>query len=268
MAALLRLSRPFRSLTSPLRVRHSPLPSKFFSSRLNVPPRSRAFRSQSYFHPAGREAENRKVLFTLIGANVCVYAYGVYVRQVAMGGDVLPFSRFVKNMTLNLNEFRGGAWWPALTSTFTHLSFSHLLSNMISVYFVGKLLATSPRLTPAHYLLIAVGGGLTGAAGYLGNRYWLQRQKGTPDMSRGLGFSGAVMSISTVTACLAPKARMLLMGFIPMPLWGLVTGYAVYDGYFLNDPNTRTAHAGHLGGLAFGILYYVLKLRGMKMMRV
>lgn len=87
-------------------------------------------------------------------------------------------------------------------------------------------------------------------------------------MSRGLGFSGAVMSISTVTACLAPKARMLLMGFIPMPLWGLVTGYAVYDGYFLNDPNTRTAHAGHLGGLAFGILYYVLKLRGMKMMRV
>jgi membrane associated rhomboid family serine protease len=47
-------------------------------------------------------------------------------------------------------------------------------------------------------------------------------------------------------------------------LWATVAGYAVYDGYYLNDNKSRVGHAGHLGGLAFGIAYYLLRLRGLR----
>jgi membrane associated rhomboid family serine protease len=55
-----------------------------------------------------------------------------------------------------------------------------------------------------------------------------------------------------------------IYGIIPLPLWATVAGYAVYDGYYLNDNNSRIGHAGHLGGLAFGIAYYLLRLRGLR----
>jgi membrane associated rhomboid family serine protease len=85
------------------------------------------------------------------------------------------------------------------------------------------------------------------------------------DYQRGLGFSGALMGITSVAACLAPRAQVQLYGIIPMPLWGIVLGYAAYDGYYLNNANSRIGHAGHLGGLAFGIGYYLLRLRGLRM---
>jgi membrane associated rhomboid family serine protease len=102
-------------------------------------------------------------------------------------------------------------------------------------------------------------------AGYLFNRYYALQSTHQPhDHARGLGFSGAIMGLSTVAACLAPQAKFALYGIIPVPLWALVTGYAVYDGYYLNSAESRIGHAGHLGGLAFGVVYYLARLRGLR----
>lgn len=84
------------------------------------------------------------------------------------------------------------------------------------------------------------------------------------DHNRGLGFSGAVMGISSVAACMAPTSKVLIYGIVPLPLWAMVAGYAVYDGYYLNSADTRVGHAGHLGGLAFGMVYYLARLRGFR----
>lgn len=100
-------------------------------------------------------------------------------------------------------------------------------------------------------------------AGFLYNRYLVARSTGL-DYTRGLGFSGALMGITSVAACLNPSARVALYGIVPVPLWGLVAGYAFFDGYYVNDANSRVAHAGHLGGLAFGVAYYLLRLRGLR----
>lgn len=72
------------------------------------------------------------------------------------------------------------------------------------------------------------------------------------------------MGVSTVATCFYPNVRMLLMGVVPMPLWALTAGYIIYDGYFLNDAGATIGHAGHLGGAAFGALYYLLRLRMLK----
>jgi membrane associated rhomboid family serine protease len=201
-----------------------------------------------------------------MGTNIAIFGYAMYLKAQAMQGFQQPFIRFMQKMTLNLTEFRNGAYLSILTSMFTHVDIGHIFSNMFTVYFLGSFLASAPSITPLRYLTIALGSGLSGSIGYLFNRYYqVQAQgPGARDYVRGLGFSGAVMGISSVAACLAPQARVAIWGIIPMPLWALVTGYAVYDGYYLNSADSRIGHAGHLGGLAFGLVYYFAKLRGLR----
>jgi len=202
-----------------------------------------------------------------MGVNVAIFGYGQYLFTAAQQGHVKGWINFNRNMTLNLEDFKNGRWWPLLTSCFTHTNLMHLGSNMLSVYFLGGMLAASPAITPVHFLTIAVGSGLAGSALYLANRYRQVKERGTRDYTRGLGFSGAFMGISSVAACLMPRMKVAIWGIVPIPLWGLVVAYAAYDGYYLSSTDTRVAHAGHLGGLAFGIVYYLARLRGLKVSR-
>ena len=201
------------------------------------------------------------VLYSLMGVNVTVFGYVMYLKAQAAQGFEQPFMKFLKNMTINLTDFRNGRWWTVVTSNFTHVGIGHVLSNMITVYFLGGFLAYAPQITPGRYLIVALGSGVAGAAGYVYNRYLQTKNSSMPDYARGLGFSGAVMGISSVAACLSPTSRVHIWGIVPLPLWALVAGYAIYDGYYLNSVDSRVGHAGHLGGLAFGMLYYFTRLR-------
>ncbi|KAF2851126.1 hypothetical protein T440DRAFT_467871 [Plenodomus tracheiphilus IPT5] len=260
MSALLRLTRPLRSLPT----KSNSLPQTFFS-RIPTPSRTRLqSRSYSYASHVSNTRTNMAILYTFIGANLSVYGYAMYLKSAAMQGHVAPFSKFIQNMTLNLEDFRAGRWWTTVTATFTHLSIGHIFGNMCTVFFLGRFLATARIITPARYFIIAMGSGLCGSIGYLVNRYVQTQKTGERDNTRGLGFSGAVTGISSVAACLAPTAKVRLYGIVPVPLWGLVAGYAAYDGFYLNDSNSRIGHAGHLGGLGFGLVYYFFKLRGLR----
>ncbi|KAI8939461.1 hypothetical protein NX059_003236 [Plenodomus lindquistii] len=265
MSALSRLTRPLRSLPQLSPSRPKSLPQNFFT-RLQTPSRSRPHRA---YHPPPLPRRshydgNMKVLYTLMGVNISVFGYGLYLKTAAQQGHVAPFVKFVQNMTLNLEDFKAGRWWEAITSVFTHLSFGHIFGNMFSAWFLGGFLSSAPIITPARFLMIALGSGLAGSVVYLANRASVTSKTGQRDVQRGLGFSGAVMGLSTVAACLAPRAKIYLYGIIPMPLWAMVAGYALYDGYYLNDSRSTIGHAGHLGGLGFGLVYYVLRLRGLR----
>lgn len=202
-----------------------------------------------------------------MGINVAIFSYGKYAKAQAQQGFQGPFVNFVRNMSCNLTDvLHNNAYHTLLTSTFTHFDFFHLAANMFTTYYLGQFLCYAPMITPARLLTIALGAGVTGSLGYLVHRYANTGGRGV-DYTRGVGFSGALMGVTSVAACLAPTAKVQLYGIIPIPLWGVVLGYAAYDGYYLNDGNSRIAHSGHLGGLVFGLAYYVLKLRGMRGMR-
>jgi membrane associated rhomboid family serine protease len=274
MSYLLRLSSTLRGLrTSQFNTK---IPTNFFSSSHTSQPlnlaRSRHYsnyrgnNSNSYRSYEAQIKANNIVLYTLMGTNIAVFGYAMYLKQQAQQGFQAPFIRFFQKTSLNLSDFKNGAYLPIFTAAFVHLDFFHLFSNMFTVYFLGSFLTSAPVITPLRFLTIALGSGISGSLGYLMNRsYQLQsRGPGARDHTRGLGFSGVVMGISTVAACLAPHAKVAIYGIIPMPLWALVAGYAVYDGYYLNSADTRIGHAGHLGGLAFGLVYYFARLRGLR----
>ncbi|KAH7345986.1 hypothetical protein BKA66DRAFT_433641 [Pyrenochaeta sp. MPI-SDFR-AT-0127] len=268
MSSLLRCARTTRAFGLPQRAPRPRQPSKTTSLGSNLGlVRSRFSSSNGGFTP-GRHSQlqaNKAVLYTLMGANVAVFGYAMYLKAQAAQGFPQPFIKFMQNMTLNLSDFRNGRWWTLLTANFTHVDIGHIFSNMFTLFFLGRFLAHAPQITPGRYLVIAVGSAVSGAAGYLCQQYWkFQANPRMSDHNRGLGFSGAVMGISSVAACMAPTSKVLIYGIVPLPLWAMVAGYAVYDGYYLNSADTRVGHAGHLGGLAFGMVYYLARLRGFR----
>ena len=89
---------------------------------------------------------------------------------------------------------------------------------------------------------------------------------------------GSICAIMSYTACAAPYARVMIYGIIPMPLWGVVAGFFLYDLYGASrhnvcPPANRGAHityswklqpgsnvsfSGHIGGTVGGIAIYFL----------
>ena len=108
-----------------------------------------------------------------------------------------------------------------------------------------------------HLGVLLAGSAFSGSAGYIYN----ESQKKLRRTRSALGASGMVMGLGSAAALLAPSTTMLLFGIVPVPMWALIAGYFAADAYYLDAQDARVAHAGHLGGLAFGVAYYALRLR-------
>jgi membrane associated rhomboid family serine protease len=77
-----------------------------------------------------------------------------------------------------------------------------------------------------------------------------------------LGASGAVMSVAVVSALLYPSRLLLLFFVIPMPVtWGVLL-FVLIDLWGLFGAGAgQIAHAAHLGGAAYGLLYWRFEAR-------
>lgn len=78
----------------------------------------------------------------------------------------------------------------------------------------------------------------------------------------GLGASGIVSGLASCVTMFMPMARASMFGLIPAPLFVWTLGYFFLDTYFMGSGiNTGIGHSAHLGGAAFGAVYYALFLR-------
>ncbi|KAJ4300702.1 hypothetical protein N0V90_002790 [Kalmusia sp. IMI 367209] len=269
MSLFQRLTRTLRSTpfnpASTLRPPKSPCAPKmgpyFFGSGSYVGLGRRFYYSSFNRH----ESSNMKLIYGIIGLNTGIFLYAQYLKEQARQGFPQPMITYLQNMSLSLyGVLREGRYWTTVTSVFSHIDPMHIIGNMLSFYYMGQLLACTPTFTPLRLLTIILGSGLAGSAGYLYTAMQSATTRQGNPRQMALGFSGAVMGVGTIAAFLYPKTTFMIYGIVPVPLWGLMAGYAFYDGYYLNDRGSRTAHSGHLGGLAFGILYYLAKLRGLR----
>jgi hypothetical protein len=101
MSTLLRLSKTLRMIRTPKNTKT--MSSHFFSP-------SSLTRSRFYFSGGAfsahrlQETNNLAVLYTLMGTNIAVFGYAMYLKQQAMQGFQQPFVKFMRTMTLNLSE--------------------------------------------------------------------------------------------------------------------------------------------------------------------
>ncbi len=138
------------------------------------------------------------------------------------------------------------AWrqtYRVITSGFLHLNGSHLVMNMLSLYFFGPLI--EHVYGPAQFLTIYLGAIIGGdlLALYV-HRYHDYRS---------LGASGGVAGIIFAHILLFPGGNINLYYVFGVPSWLFAIGYLVGSFYAMQRGMTNVGHDAHLGGALVGL---------------
>jgi membrane associated rhomboid family serine protease len=158
-------------------------------------------------------------------------------------------------LDVNRTVYKGQVW-RVLTSAFLHsrTSFWHLVMNMLCLFWFGRdveLIYGSKEFT-WFYLVSAILAGIC----FVGFSLL------TKSSSSAIGASGAVMAVMMLFTMHYPRHIFNLFMVIPIEMRWVMAIYIAYDLHPLllrvsgDQVFTGVAHAAHLGGVAFGYLYF------------
>jgi membrane associated rhomboid family serine protease len=200
-------------------------------------------------------------IWTIIAINVTVYGAWKYAEGYK---DTRLYRLLTENATLSELNLKAKRYYTLVTCAFSHRDLNHLIFNMFSFYTFSGLLTVLAGVGIGHFGAMIFGSAMASSAA------WLWHTKETNASSRrvwsgmrsALGASGVVMGISAVATCMMPFMPMTFM-LIPVriPLCIFTTGYIALDMYYLNESD-NVGRSAHLGGFAFGVVYYLAFLRG------
>ena len=140
--------------------------------------------------------------------------------------------------------------WSALTYSFAHYGFWHLAVNMYALFAFGPRLesAMGTRAFALYYLWCALGGAIA---------YMVFVRTGIL-----VGAAAAVLGVMFGFAQQWPDEEVVLLGVLPVRAWTVVLLFAVTNlalgmaGAGDVPGGERVVYLAHLGGLAFGWLYF------------
>lgn len=176
------------------------------------------------------------ITYYIIAVNVMVSLVGLFVYpKVVETGMMMPY-RTIRNKT----------WYELITSGFVHGSISHLLFNMITLFFFGPVLEN--QIGEVHFLLLYFTGLIASSIPSL------VKHKDNPQYAT-LGASGAVEAVLFGFIILFPFEYLYLM-FIPIEIPALLFGL-VFIGYsiYASKKEGKINHEAHIAGAAWGIFY-------------
>lgn len=143
--------------------------------------------------------------------------------------------------------------WTALTYMFLHYDFLHLITNLIMLFWFGKIFLEflDPRRLAGVYIL----GGLSGAAMYLLGYNLIPALVVKADTGIMMGASGSVVAILIAIARYSPDYR-LYLPFVGQVLLKYVA-LTVFIIDIISIPTLKNTGGvfAHLGGAAFGYFY-------------
>ena len=137
--------------------------------------------------------------------------------------------------------------WTIITNLFVHGSFSHILFNMISLFFLGRFLIQ--LVGEKKFLVVYFLGGIAGNILFI----LLARP-----FDVGIGASGAIFALGGALVMIAPELKVLIIPIpVPVPLWIAIIIFLLIS--FVPG----IAWQAHLGGLLLGLGagYYFKKKR-------
>ena len=157
-------------------------------------------------------------------------------------------------------------YYRTVTHLFIHADLTHLLFNMMSLYFLGSIFLSAPGAT-----YVGIDAGLMETYGFIGGQvhfvilYFIgglfatlipfARNQDNPHYLA-LGASGAVSSVIFAAIIWNPTMELNLL-FIPIGIPAYIFGplYIAFELYMDKRGNSGIAHDAHIGGAIFGILY-------------
>jgi membrane associated rhomboid family serine protease len=132
------------------------------------------------------------------------------------------------------------------TSGFLHVSWGHLLLNMLTLYFFSS--EVEYTLGIGGFLLVYFGS-LIG-----GDLFSLFIHRHDADYSS-LGASGAISGVIFAAIAIFPGMKIMFLFIpIPIPVWAYGLAYVAYSIYGIRSMKNRIGHDAHLGGGIAGLL--------------
>ena len=147
-----------------------------------------------------------------------------------------------------------GWYWQFLTYMFVHGNITHILFNMLGLFFFGGQVE---RRMGSHeflvfYLITGIAAGLFSFVLYwISGSYWVYL----------LGASGSVYAVLLAYATYYPDSQIYVMGIIPVraPILVLIfTAIAIFSQIF--SVSSGVSHLTHLAGFGFAFLYFLIRL--------
>lgn len=139
-----------------------------------------------------------------------------------------------------------------LSSGFLHVSWLHLIVNMLVLFGFGSGLEQNGMVghlqMPVIYLASMIGGNLFAL--------WIHSDH--PSYAS-VGASGAVSGLVFATIALFPSRELMLFPLpVAVPTWIFGVLYVAYTIYAIRSRRTDVGHAAHLGGAIIGMLTAIL----------
>ena len=158
---------------------------------------------------------------------------------------------FFHQYKFNIAELKNNNYKILLTSGFLHVDSTHLLVNMLTLYFFANTVILN--LGVFAFVAIYIGSLL------LGNYLSYFFHKNDYGYSA-VGASGAVVGVLYSAILLQPDMMLGLFFIIPMPAYVFGIGYLLYSIYAMKNQNDRIGHDAHFGG-AMGGFFITLALQ-------
>lgn len=183
-------------------------------------------------------------------AMLIVVTVAIYLLDVLMSSESGGLGRWLALRS----DFFEHPWtvWEPVTYGFLHSTTSilHIVFNMLTLWFFGREVEGiyGRRVFIGLYLSLIVMSGLV----------WLVAHQlaGSGGRASLVGASGAIAGILIIFICHYPHRTILLNLFIPVPAWLLGVIYIVSDLFGAWHRTDNVAYTAHLGGAAFGFLFF------------
>ena len=157
---------------------------------------------------------------------------------------------FFNKYKFQVGAIKNGEKVRLLSSAFLHVDFSHLLFNMLTLYFF----ADSVIVVLGIYKFVIIYFGSILISGL----YALMYHKNNLYYSA-VGASGAVMGILYAAILINPDMSLMFF-FIPIPIPGYIfgLGYLLYSIYGMKKGVGNIGHSAHIGGAIAGFVLTLL----------
>lgn len=181
-----------------------------------------------------------------ISALVIVIMVGTAIVSYKGFNDQYFFNKYLFNVRA---VQQGKEYYRLLSSGFLHADFTHILFNLLTLYFFAGIVVSG--FGNVGFLIIYIGSIL------VGNLFSLYIYKNQPNYSA-IGASGGVSGILFAAIAMNPYMGIGFI-FIPIPIPGYIFGalYFGYSVYMMLNPKQwdNLGHAAHLGGAVLGLVY-------------
>jgi len=195
-----------------------------------------------YYYPSiERDRFDPIVVKILILSNVIMFILELIFPKISYTLALLPE-----------DVLAGRNLWTLFTHMFIHYGILHLFLNMYALFIFGP--ECERELGHEKFALLYFISGLVGGVlhAFISPMKWV----------RAGGASGAVFGVMAAFAILFPRRKIAIfvfVGFIVLPAWLLVVGYALIELlYLLLEVQDFIGHAAHLGGMLGGATITIL----------